>query len=413
MIKFKNVLTHRVTKRLAVTVPIIIVVLGLLSTFGMKEMPVLSFLSVIVIYIFVDWLLSTKDERKAFLDAALLSGDFKLWCAYILIFIGFLSSRSEPSEPAVKLIFSLVQMFGIVVLFIVPVIIFTINMVASNTLSFIDLLITRFLRSLVFYSLALWLIGYGGDQLYKWVLANPNDAVIGAVAFVIVWIIFNLSGGLSLESKVIAKTTGLASLTLSVRVPKTTERDNRYIAAHEAGHALVYAALGNLHLPVDVKLIVNDYSDGHGVLGCITNVGSNNRLDEKSFAEWYMLVFLAGKLGETVIYDESTLGSSNDHLGWLGVARNYLANHYRGMYYANPRSKFEQERNEIKLEALQAEQLEMLRAFFDINIEVFKQLADTLLEKRIMNRDELIPFLSRVKLPDGFPLPFGQYEKGA
>ena len=51
----------------------------------------------------------------------------------------------------------------------------------------------------------------------------------------------------------------------------------------------------------------------------------------------------------------------------------------------------------------------MLRTLFDANAEVFKQLADTLLETRTMGRDDLIPFLSRVKLPDSFPLPFGPF----
>lgn len=171
---------------------------------------------------------------------------------------------------------------------------------------------------------------------------------------------------------------------------------------------MVYAALGGL--PADVKLAVNDHSDERGVLGFVTGISSKHHLDEKSFAEWYMLVFLAGKLGESVMHGESTLGSSNDHLRWLGVARSYLANHYRGMYYADPQNKFEQEQNEAKLEALQAEQLATLRTLFDVNADVFKQLANTLLEKRTMGRDDLIPFLSRVKLPDGFPLPFGPFE---
>jgi hypothetical protein len=63
-----------------------------------------------------------------------------------------------------------------------------------------------------------------------------------------------------------------------------------------------------------------------------------------------MLVFFAGKLGEAVIHGKSTLGNSNDHVRWLGVARSYLANHYRGMYYAEPQNKFEQEKNEAKRE---------------------------------------------------------------
>ena len=64
-----------------------------------------------------------------------------------------------------------------------------------------------------------------------------------------------------------------------------------------------------------------------------------------------------------------------------------------------------------KLEALQAEQLTLLRNLFDLNAVVFKQLADTLLEKRELGRDDLIPILGLVVLPEGFPLPFGPFAR--
>jgi len=55
--------------------------------------------------------------------------------------------------------------------------------------------------------------------------------------------------------------------------------------------------------------------------------------------------------------------------------------------------------------------LTLLRHLFDLNAEVFKQLADTLLEKRELGRDDLIPILGLVVLPVGFPLPFGPFER--
>ena len=336
--------------------------------------------------------------RSAFHGTATKWGMYILMCAYFFV------SRSEPAELAVKQILSLVQTFGLFAVFIVPAITSTIS-----TAGAVRGLASRFLSGLAFYSMALWLIGHSGDALYGWVFEHPNDAAIGAAALVIVWMIVRFSGGSSFGSESIARSSGAAARAVGA-IAKPTARDNRYTAAHEAGHALAYAALGGL--PADVKLAVNDHSDERGVLGFVTGISSKHHLDEKSFAEWYMLVFLAGKLGESVMYGESTLGSSNDHLRWLGVARSYLANHYRGMYYAEPQNKFEQEQNEAKLEALQAEQLAMLRTLFDANAEVFKQLADTLLETRTMCRDDLIPFLSRVKLPDGFPLPFGPFETG-
>ena len=104
---------------------------------------------------------------------------------------------------------------------------------------------------------------------------------------------------------------------------------------------------------------------------------------------------------------ESTLGSSNDHARWLDLAKEYLANHHQGMYYTEPKDELEQKQNEAQLRALQAAQLKMLSRFFDLNSQVHQELADALLEKRTLTRKDLVPFLSRVRLPSGFPQPFG------
>jgi ATP-dependent Zn protease len=73
------------------------------------------------------------------------------------------------------------------------------------------------------------------------------------------------------------------------------------------------------------------------------------------------------------------------------------------MFYQEPQNEFEQKLNEEKLSALQDEQLLLLNRLFDKNIEVFKALAEVLLEKRTLKREELVSFLAQVELPDGFP----------
>jgi hypothetical protein len=75
------------------------------------------------------------------------------------------------------------------------------------------------------------------------------------------------------------------------------------------------------------------------------------------------------------------------------------------MFYLKPQNGWEQKQNEAKLEALQADQVAMLSRLFKLNADVLKQLANSLLEKWTINRDELIPFLSRVQFPEGFPRP--------
>lgn len=408
----KEVLAHPVSKRLAVAAPISVGV-GLLRAWLGEHSMLIGLLVGVGSYIFADWLFSTKPERQARIQqtAAFYREHWMTvtkWAMYILMCAYFFASRSEPAEPAVKQVLSLVQTFGLFAVFIVPAITSTISTAIWGSWSSAAGLASRFLSGLAFYSMALWLIGNSGDALYRWMLANPNDAAIGAVAFAIVWMVVRFSSGPSYGSESIARSSGAAVMAAGIIVPKPTARDNRYTAAHEAGHALVYAALGRL--PHEVKAAVNDLPDHNGVLGFVTGINSQHRLDEKTFAEWYMLVFLAGKMGEARMMGESTLGSTNDHARWLNVAKQYLSNHYRGMFYPEPQNEFEQKLNEEKLSALQDDQLGMLSRLFDQNTDVFKEFADALLEKRTLARDELISFLTRVELPEGFPLPFGPFE---
>lgn len=408
----KEVLAHPVSKRLAVVAPISVGI-GLLRAWLGEYSMLIGLLVGVGSYIFADWLFSTKSERQARIQQTAVFFRAHRWTAtkwgmYILMCVYFFGFRSEPAEPAVKQILLLVQTFGLFAVFIVPAAISTVNAAIWGSLSSVAGLASRFLSGLAFYSMALWLIGHSGDALYGWVLAKPNDAAIGAAAFVIVWMVIHFSSGPSYGSESIARSSGAVAMTAGVIAPKPTARDNRYTAAHEAGHALVYAALGRL--PYDVKAAVNDLADHNGALGFVTGIKSQHRLDEKTFAEWYMLVFLAGKMGEARMMGESTLGSTNDHTRWLNVAKQYLSNHYRGMFYPEPQNEFEQKLNEEKLSALQADQLGTLSRLFDQNADVFKELADALLEKRTLARDELIPFLARVELPEGFPLPFGPFE---
>jgi hypothetical protein len=195
-------------------------------------------------YMFADWLFSTKDERKARIQQ--ITEFFRehwmtatKWGMYILMCAYFLASRSEPSEPAVKQVLSLVQTFGLVAMFVVSAITSsTISTAIWGSWSSVAGLASRFLSGLAFYSIALWLVGHSGDDLYEWMLAHPNDAAIGAAALAIVWMIVHFSGGSSFGSESIARSSGAAAMAPGV-IAKPTARDNRYTAAHEAGHALV------------------------------------------------------------------------------------------------------------------------------------------------------------------------------
>ncbi len=399
---------HPLAKRAGLTLAIVGCISLVRLWLGHEQSVFVGVLTGVISYTVATLILSDQATRKLYRE------QFKNWLAMnlaaatrtaclLVVMVFAYSTRKAPGEPFVQQVLLLVETLGLLVIVAIPAFRAVFSMGSEYALSSS---IFRSVASFTGYAIALWLIGEWGDDAYRYAMADPNGAMVVIVSVVICWAILRFGAPPATTQVIAFEGTSAASVSIH---RKATARDTRYIAAHEAGHALVYAALGGL--PADVRLVVNEQADERGALGFVTGISNPHRLEEKSFAEWYMLVLLAGKLAEATLQGSSTLGSSNDHMRWLATARNYLASHYRGMFYLEPQNKFEQEQNEAKLEALQAEQLTLLRNLFDLNAVVFKQLADTLLEKRELGRDDLIPILGLVVLPEGFPLPFGPFAR--
>lgn len=365
-----------------------------------------------------DFIVIGHNARKARFEVAqhFLRENWSRTCLLVMQFaviIFLCGDRQAPSEPFVLQLVSLLASVGLVSIMLAIIIPSLFKAYFSFDLSAINWfggLFNQLIRGLTIYAVTLWAIGEWGDLTYRWVMTNQSEAVVIATSLPFILIMVYFVGesrdywGANLTSNPVSAVRPDQTAVSS----KPTSRDVRHIAAHEAGHALIYAALGQL--PADVRLVVNEYQDTDRTLGFITGVNSEHLLTEKSFAEWHMLMLLAGQIGESIRLGEPTMGSCTDHRRWINEARLYLANQNKGIYYVEPQNKFEQEQNEVKLEALQTAQRELLHQFFDMNAEVYQQLADNLLDVRVMGHDDLMPYLSRVKLPEGFPVCGGLHE---
>ncbi|OOF53745.1 hypothetical protein BKK56_11000 [Rodentibacter genomosp. 2] len=192
---------------------------------------------------------------------------------------------------------------------------------------------------------------------------------------------------------------------------KMTPQDIQYVGAHEAGHLLVYAALGQL--PSSMKVKVKEHTDGTTSLGYVSAFTSKRVTQSRLFIEWQMLASLAGREGESILLQDNSLGSIYDNHEWFELARLYLKNHFKGIFYIEPLSEFEFNANEAKLNALKEKQTQLLQEFFSLNLSVYKQLTSMLIEKKILYGHEIIPFFQQadITFPQGFPFPFGRFEK--
>ena len=339
----------------------------------------------------------------------------------IMVFaIAFYTKRGEPTEVIVQYTLRIFEYIGFMVA-LIPLYVGALNFPSYDPAvnlfertKFIVDQVQRLLIGIFVYSIAVYLIGVYGDSIYRAVVANPEVSIASATASFLAWFTAvalkrrsTWSHGIAFSGSVSARAVGAAILSKPLKI---TERDSHYIAAHEAAHALIYSALGAL--PSGFKIVINDDPDGHSPLGYVSRVQLDHQLSEKEFAEWDMLVLLAGKVGEEMLHDgKATLGSGNDNAHWLYIASSYLSNLYGGVFYNPPQSKIEADQNEEKLLTLRSHQVELLRLFFQMNTDVFKSLTDTLLTKRTLLGDDVEMFFRQVTFPDGFPFPFGKFEQ--
>lgn len=335
---------------------------------------------------------------------------FAKLCTMIIIAVLFFLAQAKPLDPMVFQIQESVKLIGLIIPFYV---FFTGILEYSREDRKKDWLVRfcseKIISGITVYALVLWAIGEWGVGIKEWAISNVSEVYVYTFSLVIIWLIIKLTHQLSHSSSYQStleefECSRFRVLSKSMS-SNLTERDVKHVAAHESGHALIYAALGCL--PPEMAVVINNNESD--VFGYTLGFTSEHNLHKATFIEWRMLVVLAGKVGEAFVLGESTNGTADDHRKWMDLARSYLSNHFDGIFYIDPQNKFEQALNEEKLSNLQCKQNAMLTTLFSQNEVLFKQLFNALLEKRRMDREDLIPYLSQVVLPKDFPLPLGAF----
>lgn len=331
---------------------------------------------------------------------------------FLFIFISFSVSHTPPSNDLALEIYNVFKALGLIV-----VVMLTLFQVPFSGHSWVSELFERLMLGLLTYISILFSIGTFGDRLYNWTTNNPSEAIIITISTALVlftiFIINTIIGSTLNVNDIAYEETDKASERAVLRAStpdftRLTERDRKYIAYHEAGHALSYAALGSL--PPNIELVINNKGN-HNSLGHISGIHSNHCLDNKTYSEWLMLVLLSGKQSEFFVFKENTMGSVSDHQKWMDIAHRYLSNHFDGIYYITPNSHFELESNEKKLNKLQEDQKLILETLFKENEQVLHEIANKLLSVDKLGHLELANFLSNVKLHGNFPKPLGNFKE--
>lgn len=291
-------------------------------------------------------------------------GDYLNWLVHFLIAMTLLAIARRPVEPDMQLAEELVRNFGMVVVIVPRLLSATGAFMGATNDDYAPA--NRFFRSLALYAFSLWGLGAGGDLAYRFVEEAPMRGAAVAAAGLAVWMIYVL--GKPPAAPWVHAPSAPAMLAHERR---PSERDVDYIAAHEAGHALTIAGLGGV--PEGVHVAVRSTQDSTGNLGYVVGLGNvpSHLLQEKVFQQWMMVLLLAGKAAEVRLLGSSTSGTASDHAHWLSVAKGYLANFNHGIFYLDP-TDAEVRRNEEHLVQLQTEQLHLVYALFDNNMDVLR-----------------------------------------
>jgi cell division protease FtsH len=180
-----------------------------------------------------------------------------------------------------------------------------------------------------------------------------------------------------------------------------SEKEKRILAYHEAGHALMSYLMGDA-LPVHKVTIV---SRGQA-LGYTLNLPVEDRyLHTKEELIDMMKVFLAGRAAEQVVFGRVTNGAANDLERATGLARSMVFEYGMGEMVSSRTMRADNYALSEETKRLRdAEQAHLTDEAFQEAIQLLTKyradldrLANALLEKETLNKDELDELVAHVE----------------
>jgi hypothetical protein len=278
------------------------------------------------------------------------------------------------------------KLFGNLLLF--PAFLFLIQVLFPISLS-----VRSWLAGLLFIVSSMWFVSAFGDATYDYFNENPIELAALVASFAL------CSLG-AIIAFVFGKMTSQLAWNIQHFVrPAFSKRDSQTAATHEAGHAMMFAAVDEI--PGYVKVIAKPSELG---LAATIGTGLKHQVATSNEYHWAMLCCLAGQAAEKfklgVIFD----GSHRSYEHWMKAANTFLSQEPGKIFYPSPTNRLEIEHNNQALLALREHHLGLLEQYFSLNNAAFDALYDTLRKQKHVNGMQLRKLLSNIQLPDGFPI---------
>ena len=192
-----------------------------------------------------------------------------------------------------------------------------------------------------------------------------------------------------------SKPRSLKDFTASTDKKLSASERERIVAYHESGHVLAkafYDPATIAHLFASVETMGS--SGGR----CEVGYWSDTPLSEKFFFA-QMLNDLAGMEAENHRFKDRFLGSSEDFRKWQKKAEEYIANGFcvDALFFSS-NNFLEDALPSAALNALLAQQREILRKFFEENSKVLDELSELLFSKKRLDHEDLMPFVDEARM---------------
>jgi hypothetical protein len=301
----------------------------------------------------------------------------------VILYLSLIILSETYKDPELEILIKMQEYLTIIFLLVLCA-----QSLYSINIKNINFFISTICNNIYFYFLIIWFLGTYAETLYSWSLNNKNESIAVFVSVIISLLAF----GNIFKRESIFRGKESEPLSYAEKPKKLSEKDKKYTAVHEIGHALFYSYLKEI--PDDFKIVVNNSSKG--VLGYVTFFEGDTIVEEKKYAEWLMLVYLAGNNAEKFIYGDSTLGGMSDYSSWCRMAKKYLKNGNKGVFYSNPENEYEHNENQKKIELLKLEQEKIIENFFKENKELIIEFSNTLMKKGSMTKKDCAFFFENV-----------------
>ena len=185
--------------------------------------------------------------------------------------------------------------------------------------------------------------------------------------------------------------------------------EKRIIAFHEAGHALVSEMLPSVPKVHKISIVPRGQA-----LGYTLNLPEEDRyLMSKEDLLDYMKMLLGGFVAEQIVFERVTTGASGDLQRVAEISRSMIAQYGMGSKLLAHLEGTGENTSEATLEARDTEQQLLIdEALFETHVlvndnrELLETIAETLLEKESIERDELTELVTGVSLRPREESPF-------